>query len=675
MAALAAPSVATAQQPIEAIGSQQRLTTQGAANNASVDTSSVDVAYNSVRNEYLIVWTNSDATVVPTDTEIFGRRLDGNGAPIGNSFQISGLSADPEFTASSPSVAYDPERNRYAVAFIRGFTVADDLEVWAQIVNATGQLTNFAGGASNVPTLISAVGTLDPARDASSPEIVYRPDASGDDTPGDAIIVAFSGDLAADDQFDALVGARRADTGAVITVPLSPARVSNMTATGDGFDPTITAVPNSDDVVVAWEGYTTVAFDDEIFVNRVDGDLPADSSASQDRISETAPADTANDATDPSVTVNPTAPQFLVAFRSQRSTTEGPEVRVQRLDAGMNEIAPDDQLVSSAGPAGSGTAFSVNVPTAVWHTGLQRYLVTWIGEDDGRPGYADDELEVTGTVLSSTGVEASPQDFPISRMGVINDDSATPNSNALTANAGQWLSVWTSDEPQVTTADGEFEVFGRQVGPNFDRDFDGSPVPADCNDGNPGIRPGAADVVDNGVDEDCSGADAENPDRDADGSPRPADCNDGNPVIKPGATDVPGNGIDEDCSGADTLPRITGITLSFDFQAFSNFTRLTRLQVKGVPRGAKVKATCAFKKKKCPGKARKALTKSRARGTVSLNARYKGVRLRVGTKITVRVTQSGTIGAAKILEVRRAKRPKITDRCLLPGSTRLRQRC
>ena len=41
-------------------------------------------------------------------------------------------------------------------------------------------------------------------------------------------------------------------------------------------------------------------------------------------------------------------------------------------------------------------------------------------------------------------------------------------------------------------------------------------------------------------------------DGDADGSFPPADCNDSNPAVKPGAADTPGNGVDEDCSGADT---------------------------------------------------------------------------------------------------------------------------
>ena len=55
-----------------------------------------------------------------------------------------------------------------------------------------------------------------------------------------------------------------------------------------------------------------------------------------------------------------------------------------------------------------------------------------------------------------------------------------------------------------------------------DADLDGVRRPADCNDANPAIRPGATDVPDNGSDENCDGADATNLDRDRDGVAAPA---------------------------------------------------------------------------------------------------------------------------------------------------------
>ena len=130
--------------------------------------------------------------------------------------------------------------------------------------------------------------------------------------------------------------------------------------------------------------------------------------------------------------------------------------------------------------------------------------------------------------------------------GGIDSFDAGPGNDNVVARDGRSEKVeCASGNDTAITDDADIRVSCEQV--EGDADGDGVRRPGDCDDTKPLIRPGVPDVPDDGIDQDCSGADATNLDRDGDGFPRPQECNDADAAIRPGAREMTGNGVDENC--------------------------------------------------------------------------------------------------------------------------------
>jgi len=113
----------------------------------------------------------------------------------------------------------------------------------------------------------------------------------------------------------------------------------------------------------------------------------------------------------------------------------------------------------------------------------------------------------------------------------------------LTGNAGG--SVVITQTGCLVWNDGQNRVVISSTG---DRDCDGDPAATDCDDNNPAVGHGHAEVCANGIDDDCDGMKDEEEDADHDGVTNCTDCDDQNDQRYPGNPEIC-DGLDNDCNG------------------------------------------------------------------------------------------------------------------------------
>ena len=235
-----------------------------------------------------------------------------------------------------------------------------------------------------------------------------------------------------------------------------------------------------------------------------------------------------------------------------------------------------------------------------------------------------------------------------------NDNVVSRDGRGEQVDCGSGTDTAISDDADSRTSCEEIEG---------DADGDGVRRPADCDDTNPGIRTGAADVPDDRIDQDCSGVDATNLDVDGDGSPRPQDCDDANRAIRPGAREVAGNAVDENCDTKAVDFLGLGGVVRNAWAPFGRRTVNTTLTARDLPNGTRIEVRCSGPG--CPF--RRVVRRVRGGRAVRLHRAFGNRSLGRGARVEVRLTRAGRIGRVLRFRMGAPGTPSVDFKCLPPG--------
>jgi cysteine-rich repeat protein len=437
------------------------------------------VAYNSVNDEFFVVWSGNDDVDGLDSGEVFGQRIDAKtGELLGSRVRLSDMGETESDTDAGitdpPGVAYDSQDNQYLVVWsgddiggggIGGNNIVDGkYEVYGQRVNAA------TGEEIGDDFRISEMGTDDSVtvHGGRMPAVVYN------SVNNDYLVVwiGYDASHAFGDSFGRLIGAGDGslDSQKVLRVP-DPANEpmgNTIEMTSPQTDVAYNPVDNEYFVVFRCDCFGEEIPDGypgfEIFGQRLDA--TAEGIGLERRISDAGGNETGFSGQDPSIAFNTRDSEYLTVWTANDATNKI-EVYGQRLSTAGDPIGTDDFRISFSGPDADAD-FGAGSPDLAYNSINDEFLVVWYGQDD-EGGLVENETEIFGQRVEGA-VDAPAGDpigsnFRLSDMnGIGTPDLLTPLV-AVAYNSTDNISLvtWFGTDDVAALVALEVEVFGQLV--------------------------------------------------------------------------------------------------------------------------------------------------------------------------------------------------------------------
>lgn len=380
----------------EALSEQIRISDTGVMGDTARKAQQPRVAWDSLRNRYLVVWYSDDESV-DNEYEVRGQLIEADGSEAGaQDFLISqtGVAGDPLVGGRFPDVLYDPNRDDYFVVWNAQVT-ENDADIVGQHISAAFPLVlTFS------PDL---VGGLASAAVRSRPRVVFN------SVHNEYLVVWHS--VLFEESLE-VARAQRIRASDRVRVGILDRRISaDETPFSFALYPDVAYDPFDDKYLIVWNSTWSPLAGGFPFDAEVRGQLRTGSTVGpigppidHQFTSIGPPGDLERGSTGAAIAFDLQTREYLLVFHGDEASDDEFQVRGMVLDQRADRLVPtNDQGVQLSEMDGSGPDYDGLWPAVASAAG--RLLVVWEGDDD-RPGIGDNDqdFEIYGQRVVVPGI-------------------------------------------------------------------------------------------------------------------------------------------------------------------------------------------------------------------------------------------------------------------------------
>lgn len=395
------------------VGSPIMISTHGTNGDATYDASLPDVAWNSVDNEFLVVFRGDQS--VATDWAIYGQRVNGAATSLlGTEFVVSTIgNGNTSYDSKDAAVVHNATSNEYMVVW-----EGDDPTVGDNYIEIFGQRISNAGAVLGTNFRISQRSNASTAYDANNPDIAWN------STENEYLVVYWADNIASGEE--EIFRSRISNVGAVVDYDV---KISSAGGDGnssfDAFDPSIAYNATSNEYMVVWEARTTVSNEEEIYGQRL-SNVGAEIGTDDFRISihGTDGTDGSSDGVDPQITWNSYENKYLVTWTGDATAGEE-EIYTAEYEAD-GTLSEAQARITHVGTDGDVT-FQAQTSVVAYGRLSGDYLVAFTA--DGTTGLASGEEEIHIQLIGAAAVPPPPVTNANPVLSSINNQTTCQNTS------------------------------------------------------------------------------------------------------------------------------------------------------------------------------------------------------------------------------------------------------